>query len=118
VIVAARELDAKAAYVSCSRGRERSSVFTPDLEHLRQRLPRSGDRPAALDVLFASTCLPSSGSPVQKSRLGNLWESVRSNGASFMHSIRHGLCRSLGRPSLREPELKSPDLDLNPTLEH
>ena len=50
VILAAEEVDAKAAYVACSRGRERCSVFVPDLTHFLKRLPRSGDRTAALDL--------------------------------------------------------------------
>ena len=50
VILAAEEVDAKAAYVACSRGRERCSVFVPDLTHFFKWLPRSGDRTAALDL--------------------------------------------------------------------
>ena len=50
VILAAAEVDAKAAYVACSRGRERCSIFLPDMEHFLRGLPRSGDRTAALDL--------------------------------------------------------------------
>ena len=49
VVVAAEKLDAKAAYVACSRGRWQCSVHTPDKESLLTGLVRSGDRPAALD---------------------------------------------------------------------
>lgn len=50
VIVAAEHLDAKAAYVACSRGKVSCSVYTPDKGRLLQRL-KEGGRPAALDVL-------------------------------------------------------------------
>jgi hypothetical protein len=50
VIVAAERLDAKAAYVACSRGRHTCTVHTPDKEALFDRLP-SGNRAAALDML-------------------------------------------------------------------
>ena len=51
VIVAAERLDAKSAYVGCSRGRESCDVFTPDKERLFGGLPFDGNRRAALDVL-------------------------------------------------------------------
>jgi conjugative relaxase-like TrwC/TraI family protein len=51
VIIAAEQMNAKAAYVACSRGRNQASVFTPDKAHLFQRVNQSGDRPAASDVL-------------------------------------------------------------------
>jgi hypothetical protein len=50
VVVAAEQLDAKAAYVACSRGRRTCSVHTPDRDRLLARLPE-GSRRAALDVL-------------------------------------------------------------------
>jgi hypothetical protein len=50
VIVAAERLDAKAAYVACSRGRLSCRVYTPDKEALFDRLP-TGNRAAALDML-------------------------------------------------------------------
>ncbi len=50
VIIAAEQLDMKAAYVACSRGRQEATVFTPDKEHLMTGLKRSSDRLAALDV--------------------------------------------------------------------
>jgi hypothetical protein len=52
VVVAAERLDAKAAYVACSRGRLSCSLHTPDKASLFDRLP-SGDRTAAMDVLAA-----------------------------------------------------------------
>jgi conjugative relaxase-like TrwC/TraI family protein len=51
VIIAAEQMDAKAAYVACSRGRYQASIFTPDKVHLFQRVKQSGDRLAASDVL-------------------------------------------------------------------
>ena len=50
VVVAAERLNAKAAYVACSRGRQSCSVHTPDKENLFARLP-DGNRTAALDIL-------------------------------------------------------------------
>jgi conjugative relaxase-like TrwC/TraI family protein len=52
VVVAAARLDAKSAYVACSRGRELCSVHTPDKAALMSHLPE-GNRRAALDVLAA-----------------------------------------------------------------
>ena len=48
--LAAAEVDVKAAYVACSRGRQPLRVYTPDLEHFLRGLPCSGDRTAALDL--------------------------------------------------------------------
>jgi ATP-dependent exoDNAse (exonuclease V) alpha subunit len=52
VVVAAARLDAKSAYVACSRGRELCSVHAPDKAALMTNLPE-GNRRAALDVLAA-----------------------------------------------------------------
>ena len=48
VVVAAAQLNAKSAYVACSRGRLSCSVHTPDKTALLERLPE-GTRPAGLD---------------------------------------------------------------------
>jgi ATP-dependent exoDNAse (exonuclease V) alpha subunit len=53
VVVAAARLDAKSAYVACSRGREMCSVHTPDKTSLMAHLPE-GNRLAALDALAAN----------------------------------------------------------------
>jgi hypothetical protein len=53
VIVAAEWLDAKSAYVACSRGKASCTIHTPDKAHLLERLPE-GTRRAALDVLSES----------------------------------------------------------------
>jgi hypothetical protein len=54
VVIAAEKLDAKSAYVACSRGRHEARVFTPDKEHLIERLGRPADRLAATDVIGSS----------------------------------------------------------------
>ena len=51
VVIAAEQMDAKAAYVACSRGRSQASVFTPDKARLFERVEQSGDRLAVSDVL-------------------------------------------------------------------
>lgn len=51
VVIAAEQLDAKSAYVACSRGRCEARVFTPDKAHLLKRLERPVDRLAATDVI-------------------------------------------------------------------
>jgi hypothetical protein len=53
VVVAAARLDAKSAYVACSRGRELCSVHTPEKAALMSHLPE-GNRRAVLDVLAAT----------------------------------------------------------------
>jgi conjugative relaxase-like TrwC/TraI family protein len=50
VVVAAEKLDAKSAYVACSRGRLSCTIHTPDKTHLLARLP-SGEREAAVEVM-------------------------------------------------------------------
>ena len=51
VVIAAEKLDAKAAYVACSRGRQEARVFTPDREHLFKSLGTPSDRLATTDVI-------------------------------------------------------------------
>jgi conjugative relaxase-like TrwC/TraI family protein len=58
VVVCASRLDAKTAYVACSRARETCTVHTPDKEKLFEGLPQSGARLAALDVIKKETLLP------------------------------------------------------------
>jgi len=53
VVFAAERLDAKSAYVGCSRGKLSCTVHTPDKRRLLERLP-DGTRRAALDVLSES----------------------------------------------------------------
>ena len=56
VVVAAERLNAKAAYVACSRGRLSCVVHTPDKAALLDRLP-DGNRAAALDLLGSENTL-------------------------------------------------------------
>ena len=53
VIVAAERLDAKSAYVACSRGKISCTVHTPEKQWLFQHLPE-GTRRAAMDALSES----------------------------------------------------------------
>jgi hypothetical protein len=118
VIVAAEEMDAKGAYVSCSRGRERCSVFVPDLSHFLKRLPRSGDRTAALDLVPppvpTNLQLPLSLPAASRSR--SLWESVKDNGLNWISRLRDGFEHSL-RQDLNEPAFVPSRFGLQPTLE-
>jgi len=50
VVVVAERLDAKSAYVACSRGRKSCTIHTPDRENLLRRVPE-GNRKAALEAL-------------------------------------------------------------------
>jgi len=81
VIVAARQLDAKAAYVACSRARLSCTLHTPDKSRLMDRIPE-GNRPAALDLLGRRPALARIPTP-DRSRI---W--VR------MREITHGMQRS------------------------
>jgi conjugative relaxase-like TrwC/TraI family protein len=56
VVIAAQQLDPKAAYVACSRGKQEATVFTPEKEHLFSYLRHSADRPAAMDIVESSRC--------------------------------------------------------------
>jgi hypothetical protein len=88
VILAVAEVDAKAAYVACSRGRQRCSIFTPDLEHFLRGLPRSGDRTAALD-LATQSAQPSPAISLPPFR--NWWGLLRTKGLLFLSRFREGL---------------------------
>jgi len=115
IILAAEEVDAKAAYVSCSRGRERCSVFVPDLTHFLKRLPRSGDRTAALDLEPPLRFkLPLSGLP--ESKLRGLWEFVKETRLTWISRLREGFLRPL-KQDLKEPGLTPRRFGLEPMLE-
>jgi hypothetical protein len=58
VVIAAAQMDAKSAYVACSRGRHQVSIFTPDKAQLFERAEQSGDRLAASDVLDSTSLRP------------------------------------------------------------
>jgi hypothetical protein len=54
VVIAAEQLDSKAAYVACSRGRYEARIFAPEKRHLFEGLKRPADRLAATDVIGSS----------------------------------------------------------------
>jgi hypothetical protein len=54
VVIAAEQLDSKAAYVACSRGRYEARIFAPEKKHLFEGLKRPADRLAATDVVGSS----------------------------------------------------------------
>ena len=62
VIVAASRLDAKAAYVACSRGRTACTVHTPDKAALLGSLP-SGDRPLVVEKVALVSLLDARETP-------------------------------------------------------
>jgi hypothetical protein len=111
VILAAAEVDAKAAYVACSRGRQRCSIFTPDLEHFLRGLPRSGDRTAALD-LATQSAQPSLSISLPPFR--SWWESVREKGLNFLSQLRGGISSPQKVP---EPVLTRRTFSLDSGLE-
>ncbi len=81
VVVAAARLDAKSAYVACSRGRLSCVVHTPDKSALLERLPQ-GDRPAALDFAVPE----SSGTTANRA---NLWERTDTHHEADSRSPEH-----------------------------
>lgn len=74
VIVAAEMLDAKAAYVACSRGKSTCNVHTSDKDRLMSRLPE-GSRKAALDVISKKP----KGAPSAITKRVSAWASVVKN---------------------------------------
>ena len=53
VVGAMAQANAQTFYVTASRGRKECALYTPDKAMLAERLPRSGERRAALDALKA-----------------------------------------------------------------
>jgi len=51
VVIAAENLDAKSAYVACSRGKEQAHIFTPDKQNLFNKLGVPTDRAAVADII-------------------------------------------------------------------
>ncbi len=96
VVVAAERLDAKAAYVACSRGRSSCVVHTPDKERLLARLPERSRR-AALDALTqaqATLQVPASRSLVARLQAwvrlpAVVVQRVRKSGASLKQRLEH-----------------------------
>ncbi len=48
------QANAQTFYVTASRGRKECALYTPDKAALAERLPRPGERRAALDALKAA----------------------------------------------------------------
>jgi hypothetical protein len=90
VIVAAERLDAKSAYVACSRGRHTCTVHTPDTAALLDRLP-TGNRAAALDMLRQSRIRLETPTPSRSS----LWARAQAH----VEALRHAVGRAWDRGS-------------------
>jgi hypothetical protein len=99
VIVAAERLDAKAAYVACSRGRHTCTLHTPDKAALLDRLP-SGNRAAALDMLEVNRSQRNQLTPDRK----GLWAQARERIQALQRTAAHALDR--GANHLREMALR------------
>jgi hypothetical protein len=117
VVIAAAQMDAKAAYVACSRGRHQVSIFTPDKAQLLERVDQSGDRLAASDVLDPTSLRPA----VWRQQEQRAWQHAVEQ-ASVLRRIsqRPGPAPEPDppeiRPPLQEPEIhpqaKEPDVGL------
>jgi hypothetical protein len=81
VVVVAERLDAKSAYVACSRGRRSCTVHTPDKAALLDRLP-DGNRMAVLDALEDRVAFPRA----------KAWAlSVRQRGKDFTEAVQRAV---------------------------
>ncbi|MCI0419459.1 MAG: hypothetical protein L0312_09600 [Acidobacteria bacterium] len=99
VIVAAQQLDAKTAYVACSRGRQQASVFTPDKARLFEAVEQSGDRLAASDVLDPVALRPS----IWRQQEQRAWQK-----AVEQASLLQRITERPGPAIEREPEIRPP----------
>jgi conjugative relaxase-like TrwC/TraI family protein len=100
VVVAAAQMDAKAAYVACSRGRHQVSIFTPDKAQLFDRAEQSGDRLAASDVLDPTSLR----SAVWRRQARRAWEQAVEQ-ASVLQRISQRLAPA---PEPDPPEIRLP----------
>jgi hypothetical protein len=91
VIVVARQLDAKAAYVACSRARLSCTVHTPDKAALMDRIPE-GNRPAALDFPGHQGALAIS-QTLDRSRI---WLQMR----EITHEVQRSIAQAWNRGAL------------------
>lgn len=82
VVIAARQLNAKSAYVACSRGRLSCALHTPDKAALLDRLP-AGNRTSALDLLTQD---PGRGATLDRHGVWTRWSDERA--AQFVESAR------------------------------
>ena len=91
VIVVARQLDAKAAYVACSRARLSCTIHTPDKAALMDRIAK-GDRPAALDLLNDPRSVASAHTPDR----ARIWTRMR----ELSHAVQRSAVQALNRGAL------------------
>ena len=104
VIVAAQQLDAKTAYVACSRGRHQASVFTPDKARLFDGVEQSGDRLAASDVLDPVALRPA----IWRQQEQRAWQKAVEQ-ASLLQRITERPEPAIDRePEIRLPSKKIP----------
>jgi conjugative relaxase-like TrwC/TraI family protein len=94
VVIAAQQLDPKAAYVACSRGKQEATVFTPEKEHLFSYLRHSADRPAAMDIVESSR------TAFWKQSGQTAWQHARTSHSNPSHDL------SIDRTQSLEPELE------------
>jgi hypothetical protein len=117
VIVAASKLDAKAAYVACSRGKLSCTIHTPDKPALLRSFP-AGDRLAALDRLPPVLEPPAVSNrlaafqSVAKMKIQEFEERLSSSLAAWQlpgcRQVLHWLNRLL--PSEKEPPTKEQEI--------
>jgi hypothetical protein len=119
VIVVARHLDAKTAYVACSRARLSCIVHTPDKAALMDRFPE-GNRAAALDLRGRSVAparIPTPDRTRVWVRMREVTRAVQRSAAQacnlgtlgFKQAVRHaGLVRT-PRELARAPRVREPD---------
>jgi hypothetical protein len=105
VIVVAERLDAKSAYVACSRGRHTCTVHTPDKAALLDRLP-TGNREAALDMLKVE--LTHSNALIHD-RWG-FWAKAQEQIHALQTKVEHAL--DLGVDYLKEAALRARNYEL------
>jgi ATP-dependent exoDNAse (exonuclease V) alpha subunit len=101
VVVVAERLDAKSAYVACSRGRRSCTVHTPDKAALMDRLP-DGNRKAVLDALEDKGAFPRAQAWALgvRQRTKDLSEAVQ---RAVGHALQQGGWRDLVSRALRGP---------------
>jgi conjugative relaxase-like TrwC/TraI family protein len=90
VVVAARQLNAKSAYVACSRGKVSCALHTPDKAVLFERLP-AGNRTAALDLL---TKEQGGGTTLDRHGIWTRWTNERAQ--RFVEAARQRVERASG----------------------
>jgi conjugative relaxase-like TrwC/TraI family protein len=110
VIIAAGQLDAKAAYVACSRGRHQASIFTPDKARLFETVEQSGDRLAASDVVDPVSLR----SAIWRQQEQRAWQGFVAEASALQ---RQELFERPVYTSKLEPELRvPPKLQLSPAI--